>query len=77
MLGAIKSETSDCDKQSNIVSSTDCSEFGVKNVTSLPDSGGLTSTLKLIEEKYYLSASRCFNEPNKRTVQDTESADQI
>ena len=50
MLGAIKSETSDCEKQSNIVSSTDCSEFGVKNVTSLPDSGGLTSTLMLIEE---------------------------
>ena len=59
MLGAIKSETSDCDKQSDVVSSTDCSEIGVKNVTLLPDSGGLTrgldtcrnmSTLMLIEE---------------------------
>ena len=59
MLGVIKSETSDCSKQSDIVSSSDCFEFGVKNVTLLPDSGRLTrgldtcrnmSTRMLIEE---------------------------
>ena len=59
MLGAIKSETSDCTKQSDIVSSSDSLDFGVNNVTLLPDSGRLTrgldtcrnmSTRMLIEE---------------------------